>query len=341
MKPRKQIWVVSDGIPGHFNQSRGVVTVLQRHYDCEVHWVEMILRSGIFRRLLRALLNATRTPLPASWLKCFYRFDALPEGRPDLLVAAGGKASFALAWLARALAVPSVFSGSLRGLQARHFGLILSIEPRHAGPNTLIVDVAPMPVDLDAQRQAGAALRAQLGLGAQPLWLLLIGGDGAGFHFAAEDWHRLAAEATELARSQGLRWLVSTSRRTGAEAEAVLREQLPAELVADAVWWDSEPRRVLQSYLGAADVVCCTADSLSMLTEAVVSGKPVIAWAPRQARPDEDYRAALQRLEARHLITCADTLIQGAALLADRPLGTFDRRPLEERLRALCESSAT
>lgn len=339
MKLHKHVWVVSDGIPGHFNQSKGIITVLQRHYDCEVHWVEMTLRSGVFRRLLRALLNATRAPLPAVWLKGFYRFDLLPEGQPDLLVAAGGKVSFALAWLARTFGVPSVFSGSLRGLQARHFGLILSIDPRHAGPNTLIVDVAPMPVDLEAQRLAGAVLRDQHGLGAQRLWLLLIGGDGAGFHFDVQDWHRLAAEAAELARTQGLRWLVSTSRRTGAEAEAVLREQLPAELVADAVWWGSKPRRVLQSYLGAVDVVCCTADSLSMLTEAVVSEKSVLAWAPRQARPDLDYQAALERLEIRHLITRAETLFQAATLAVDRPQGTFDQLTLEERLRALCDAS--
>ncbi|MEL0027110.1 MAG: hypothetical protein VW625_00375, partial [Perlucidibaca sp.] len=115
MKPRKRIWVVSDGIPGHFNQSRGVVMTLSRHYDCEVSWIEMKLRAGIFRRVLRWLLNHTRQPLPTSMLSWFYRHEAMPDDRPDLLVGAGGKASFALAWLARATAAPAVFSGSLRG----------------------------------------------------------------------------------------------------------------------------------------------------------------------------------------------------------------------------------
>lgn len=338
MSAAKQVWVVSDGIPGHFNQSTGIVMALQRHQPCEVVWLDVKLRAGLWRRVLRWLLNATEQALPLAWLSWFYRVDALPPGRPDMLVGAGGKASFALAWLARHYAAPAVFSGSLRGLQARHFGLILSIEPKHAGRNTLIVDIAPMPVDLAAQQQAGAALRSQLGLGAQPVWLLLIGGDGAGYRYQADDWQRLAQQVRDIANHQGVRWLISTSRRTGAEAEAILRAQL-SDVAADAVWWDSEPRKVLSAYLGAAEVVCCSADSLSMLTEAVASQRRVIAWQPAQAAPDDNYRAALQRLQQRGLIVCVEDLRQGAERIAGQSLTTISQDALAWRLQELWSAS--
>ena len=166
------------------------------------------------------------------------------------------------------------------------------------------------------------------------------GGDGAGFRFTPEDWRKLAAEAGELAQQEGISWLVSTSRRTGGEGEDILRAGLPELVVADAVWWSTQPRRILQAYLGAADVVCCTADSLSMLTEAVLSGRPVIAWQPASARPNADYQAALERLAMRNLIVQSETLVQGAALLASRPAGTFDQQRLETRLIALCEAAS-
>lgn len=335
MKPGICVWVVSEGIPGHFNQSKGVVMLLAQQYDCDVHWLEMTLRIGILRRLLRLVINASRRALSVRLLRLFYRFNELPEQRPDLLIGAGGKASFALAWLSKAVEAPAVFSGSLRGLAERHFALILSIDPRHAGPNTLVLDVTPMPVDIAAQQKAGKELRQKLCVGEQRLWLLLVGGDGAGYGFSSDDWRRLAVEANNLAREHGIRWLVSTSRRTGAVAEAILREGLSNDLVADAVWWTSSPRKGIQAYVGAAEVVFCTVDSLSMLTEVILSGLTAIAWVPGAGRPSSDYLAALQRLEGKGLLVCANHLSQGYARLTAQSSMVVDFSLLASRLVSL------
>ena len=90
---------------------------------------------------------------------------------------------------------------------------------------------------------------------------------------AGMDWAR------KLARREGIRWLVTTSRRTGKEVEAKLRGLLPPEVVADAVWWCHLPEKKFPAYLGAAEVIWVTQDSVSMVTEAVAAGKPVVVIA--------------------------------------------------------------
>lgn len=338
MKQRKCIWVVSDGRPGHFNQSKGVVALLTKQFDCDVYWLEMTLRMGVFRRLLRLLINTTCRVLPVSLLRIFYRFDDLPRQEPDLLVGAGGKISFALAWLSRAIDAPAVFSGSLRGLAPRHFSLVLTIDPRHAGPKTLVLDVAPMFIDIAVQEQSAKSLRQKLCMDKQPLWLLLIGGDGAGYEYSAADWRRLAAEANDLARDYGARWLVSTSRRTGAEAEGLLRESLSNDLVVDAVWWNSSPRKIMQAYVGAAETVFCTVDSLSMMTEVILSGHVAIAWSPRISQPSADYLAALWRLKNKSLLVCENNLRQGYLKLMKQPPNAIDFCLLEQRLTSIIDA---
>jgi len=175
--------------------------------------------------------------------------------------------------------------------------------------------VAPTPVDAGAMRIAGAQLRQQLDL-ASPVWLLLVGGDGAGYRYQQQDWQRLTVSMAAMSRDLGVRWLLSTSRRTGAVAEAQLKQYISEQILADAVWWAEQPRTVLMSYLGAADAVFCTADSFSMITEAVVAGSPVLAWQPEQAQPNLAYRQALQRLGQAGYLAVTQTL--DASLLPER-----------------------
>jgi hypothetical protein len=56
-KIKKTVWVVSDGVPGHFNQSKGVLFALERDFELEVHWIELTLKHKLYRRPLTWLLN--------------------------------------------------------------------------------------------------------------------------------------------------------------------------------------------------------------------------------------------------------------------------------------------
>lgn len=306
MNRLRRVWVVSDGKPGHYNQSRGVVLALQRLGPVEQSWINVRLRSGLWRVPLTLLLNLVPGALRVFPLAWACEHDPLPVARPDVIVVAGGRAVFAAILLARSTGAALVYCGSLRRLAPRHFTAVLTLERQADHPANVVVEFPPMPVDRDDAARRGAELRARLSAGATPLWAVLVGGDGAGFSYDDADWRALARGMSERARAVGARLLVTTSRRTGADADALLRAEFDPAVLADAVWYSVAPRAVLAEYLGAASRVYCTADSMSMLMESIVAGRPVYAMRPRACRPDARYRAVLGRLAAEHRVVRVD-----------------------------------
>ena len=65
---------------------------------------------------------------------------------------------------------------------------------------------------------------------------------------------------------------VTPSRRTGKENEAILRERLKS---VPAWIWDGTGENPYTGMLALADTILATADSVSMVTEACATGKPV------------------------------------------------------------------
>ena len=83
---------------------------------------------------------------------------------------------------------------------------------------------------------------------------------------------RLADGLAAMARDSGCGLLVTTSRRTGAANEALLRERLQGLPVA---FWDGTGENPYFGYLALADAVVVTGDSVNMVSEACFTGKPV------------------------------------------------------------------
>lgn len=294
-EPPLNVWVLSDGQPGHYNQARGIVRALRRIRPVEVSWINAKLRLGVARNLLRSALN--RNPAPRSlWpLRLAYRFDALPATNCDLIVSAGGRTSFANAWLAAVLRVPNLYAGSLRGLSARRFSVVLTLEAVPGGASNLVVPLPPSALDSDEVDRLGAAYRRQLGPPGQRFWALLIGGDGAGYRYAAQDWVDLARLINKLASRYQIRWLLVSSRRTGRRGEALLKQHVDSSARAAACWFRDRDEYRAEAWLGAAEYVFVTEDSMTMLTEAACARRPVHSLRPATAAPAQRYEQALER----------------------------------------------
>lgn len=298
-RPALTVWCLSDGKPGHFNQSKGLLQALALGYEVNLHWIDCSLQAKPLRPLLRKLLNAG---IGQRLLPALHRFNR-PAETPDLIISAGGNTAYLNIALAQQYGCQNLFIGSLRGLKPSLFTTVLTIEPIGAD-NNLVMPLAPVPSDRDAQAEAARQLRAEQQLeDTQPLWTLLIGGATDEYAYQAEDWKALAGELNRLARQHNIRWLITSSRRTGIEVEQQLAAALAPELLADTTWYGQQPRKVMAAYLGAAEAVFCTEDSLSMLTEAIASGKPVVALQPAQMQPAARYEAALERLEQRQWLS--------------------------------------
>lgn len=288
----KIVWVISDGIAGHYNQSKGVLKALELLHPIDTNWVDLRLRGGWLRLVLSTLLNLFGIKLPLKYLSWFYKNVDLPSQTPDIIVGTGGKISFAVVWLAGFYGAKSIFCGSVRRLKPSLFSAVLTVEPETAPPY-LVLETYPTHIRL--RRPVKSAFLKETSADGLPLWALLIGGNRDGIVYTQADWNVLANQINATASTQNIRWLITSSRRTGFEVEQILASLIQPELIEDVVWSSQDNRPVIQDYMNRAAVVVCTADSHSMLTESIVAQRPVIAVHPNTFAPDTEYMGMLQR----------------------------------------------
>lgn len=109
----------------------------------------------------------------------------------------------------------------------------------------------------------------------------LVGGPCRGFPFTAQQAETMAIQvATALAATgDAIALLVTFSRRTPRPVRQVIRRYLaesfpsPGQLV---IWDGTEADNPFYALLASASAILTTPDSISMTTEAVASGKPVL-----------------------------------------------------------------
>jgi mitochondrial fission protein ELM1 len=105
----------------------------------------------------------------------------------------------------------------------------------------------------------------------RPLVAVLIGGSNKVYRLTQARLARLADDLATLAQ-QGFGLAVTVSRRTQAEGGDVLRRRLDG---LPAIVWDGDGDNPYFGMLGLADAIIATADSVSMVSEAAATGKPV------------------------------------------------------------------
>ena len=112
---------------------------------------------------------------------------------------------------------------------------------------------------------------------ARPFIAVLIGGDSGSYILDRTAGERLAEELDALAKAEGATLLITTSRRTRPDAVEGLRSRLHAPYVLYE-WKEDAAANPYFGFLGLADSIVVTGDSVSMITEACATGKPVFLF---------------------------------------------------------------
>lgn len=305
MIPERHIWILSEGSPGHVSQSLGLSAAIAGKLPVSIHQLETRPQFGGFARALVRHLHMGKSgrPLTDSFLhtKLALAPDPASLPKPDLIISSGGKSVFAARSLAVRHGVPFVFLGERKPYPHAWFHTVFTPSALETAACDIRMDIIPTKINPDVVRDAAAAWTDKP---AGRLWTMLIGGPSRSHRYQPHEWEQLAACMADIARRLGIRWLVTTSRRTGREIESLLREKLPPEVVADAVWWCHEPQKKLAAYLGAAERLWVTQDSVSMVTEAASTGKPVVVIRPSETPfpPTSFMPGYLENLESLGLI---------------------------------------
>ncbi len=291
-----RVWLLSDGKQGHISQSQGIVDSLADVYTVAVTIVPLTIRSRFWKRIGRLCLPWV--VVPQRWLQRVYRINIPDTERPDLIVSSGANTLLANGLLAKQYATANVYSGRIRGYPARCYSVIFSVVPEENATNNCVLPLPPVPVSIYRVAPFPKAIEE-----AQPPRLaVLIGGDGAGCVYSHNDWQLLAIFLTQICQKHQWKLLLTTSRRTGVEAEALLKKYIAEEYIDHAVWWSEKPSSVISDFLSQATAIVVTEDSLSMIAESIYARKPVLSCAPKHVVTNANDHAALMRYEQAHLI---------------------------------------
>ncbi len=276
-----RILILHDGRAGHRNQSRAIAMALRRNFDVTETQVHCKLRIGIFQKPLRFLLNLTGGNIPFVLFRVFHTGGELPSGRPDLIISAGGGTTHANAWLAGHYHCPNLFCGDLRGFKTSLFKAVVTAYGKYQGISPYLISPTPVPIDQTDLAIAEKNFRERSSIADTTCWSLLVGGSGAGYHYTENDWLTLAEGMRKLAEIHQIKWLITTSRRSGKAAEDALSKVIDSKFVAAAHYAGRATGDVsYQEIIGTAVRHFCTEDSHMMISEAIASGRPVHTLQP-------------------------------------------------------------
>jgi len=263
------VWLLMGNRAGDNSQVLGLGEALgwpliEKHFEFQSYEKVVNLPWGAH---LRGIKKERSTPMAAPW--------------PDVVISAGRKNEPIARWIRRrALAEES------KRTRLIHVG-----RPWAAPPNWDLVITTPqyrLPQDpnilhndtplhrvtrgrLDEDAKKWAERVADL---PKPLIAVLCGGNSGPYPFDRPSGERLAVAADALAQEFGGSLLVTTSKRTLPETTEALFEGIQSPSVLYD-WKPDDDDNPFFAFLGLADRVIVTADSVSMMTEACVTQRPV------------------------------------------------------------------
>ena len=308
--------LISDGRPGHYRQSEGVVAAVARRRAVSVQRLDLETRKIIPKGLIPKL---GRLLPPALFLRLVHGLAPARIAPADLIVSSGGSTLGANVAVARLQGTPNVFSGSTRGFPLEAFHLVLTPYPSVARPPIVVAGAKPTPFDPD-RVPPPRALHAPEDLRKARI-SLLVGGPTSVADFRDDDWDRLARLIGELAGAWQCRVTIVTSPRTPDAAYARVTPLL-GDAVALIDYRTAGPGSIERAF--DCDAVLITSDSMSMMTEAALSRRPAIALAPAVTRPHRDDEAVAGLVDARWLalvpLASADAARVAAAAATLKPM---------------------
>ena len=237
------------------------------------------MRRLAFRRselLANRLLGVTLLGLDPA------RSDPLHPPWPELIVTAGRRNEPVARWIQREAGGP----GRCRLVHVGRpwapieaFDLIVTTPqyalPRH--PRILHTEAPMHRVSASALAKAAERWRDELATLPHPQIAVLLGGHVGPWTFTADKGRALGAQVDGMARGLHGSLLVSTSARTPAETVEAFLGALSAPHTLYR-WRAGDPDNPYLGYLALADRIVVTSDSMSMLTEATSTGKPVFVF---------------------------------------------------------------
>ena len=211
------------------------------------------------------------------WQRLFRHFPEIAPPWPDILISCGRR-SIPVSLAVRKANRGKTFTVHIQDphIDPRNFdALIVPEHDRLRGGNVFVTCGAVHRVTIEKLERAAAQFQPVFSSLPRPLISVLVGGAGRHQQFSSDSLCNFAEHLREAAVSTGGSLAVTPSRRTGAALETLLKNRLED---VDSYVWNHQGENPYFGLLGLADAIVVTSDSVSMVSEACFTGKPVYVY---------------------------------------------------------------
>ncbi len=323
--PDRSVLVLSDGKTGHLNQSLAVLEAIKEERASQgalpeqfhSKIVEIRFRSKFRENFLKGvcLVFQGRVPFKAWFLRRVLDKKCLGEilaAYADVVVSCGSSI-LGVNLLAKNENEAKSVVVMKPSFSARCFDAVIA--PRHdkmkPARNVFVTDRAPSLITGEFLAAEAEKLSKELDLARSSRKIgFLVGGDTDKLKFSRDAFEGVLRGLERFSAETRSVFLATSSRRTPSWADELLKKtfeknrQCPLLVIAN----ESNREGAVAGILGLSDVLVVSGESISMVSEAVSSGKPVVVfkpWANGAAKPK--YHEFLNQMLKEELIISADS----------------------------------
>ena len=313
----KKIVILSDGKPGHYNQSLGIMDQLS---DDEYQLVEINFRSKWHDNILRIFLSlfpGGKLTDKVIWSILFFSLTEETISKlkniqsVDLILSTGSSVAAVNLLLGQLLDAKTVTCRPPSPVGTRQFDLAILPRLYWRQPERInVCRTLGVPNRINPERlehfrplsqKVSSSQRSKIGL--------LIGGNSPLHNMSKKVATRWIDFLIQLVKSRKWQVLLSTSRRTPKVIEEYIadiikdrNDDFPINLFSHQTASSSQFK--FEHILANSDLLLVTEDSFSMVCEACSSGKPVVILEVERTQPNWRYRqwdTIYQELTARQI----------------------------------------
>jgi len=340
MTPVKKVMVLDDGRKGHLKQSLAAVKQIKRYRqdkgfrpeDVEVDIVKIRFKNRLAKTVFNSL-SAFFTPNCYGCLRCL-KAAITPESYreasrkyADVIVSCGSVLSAVNILLKMENNAHNLTVLDPGFLNRRQFDVI--VVPRHDAArkrirktgSMVVTDLAPNLIEADEMNalrdKGGGDLQKK---GDKICMGLLFGGDNPYFTFSGDLTRLVARGIKDASQELDAVYYVTTSRRTSDSAENILSQAFRDDprCLKFVSGKSDEDKRTVEKILAASDIVIVSGESISMVSEAVASGRKVLVFMPeKKTSRKTKYESFARDLERKGYLRCvkAEEIAREAARL--------------------------
>ena len=144
-------------------------------------------------------------------------------------------------------------------------------------PKSLVITGAPTKIFADILAKEQKNWMPVFDNLPKPLTAVIIGGAIKNKPWPLDNAEDLAKELKNLHKKIGGSFLITSSRRTGKQAEKIIMNEIK-DIPCYTYLWGEKKENPIMGFYACADLIVATADSVSMCSEACGTGKPVLLF---------------------------------------------------------------